>query len=205
MIKEILTQLGSTAVVIAIAGYIFKTWAAHQLDKMTIQNKHQLDLQLELARSVWAKETAKLNVHESYLHKRRVEVIETIYAKMLKAEFSLQNLLVSWWAHSNKEEIAAKGISANIGEFSNKRGMEFCELFTEINAMLHENALYFNENFVDEIISAYKPFFDIILNLDEDNLPKFPDEFKDVVTVGQAPRRSVIALFRVTLGVETSA
>lgn len=205
MIKEILTQLGSTAVVIAIAGYIFKTWTAHQLNRMATQNKHQLDLQLELARSVWAKETAKINVHESYLHKRRVKIIEDIYAKMLEAEFSLQNLLVSWWAHSNKDEIIAKGFSADVGEFTNKRGIDFCDAFTEINAMLHKNALYFNENFIDEIRNAYKPFFDIILYLDKDNLPEFPDEFKDVVTVGQVPRRSVISLFRATLGVETLA
>ena len=82
-----------------------------------------------------------------------------------------------------------------------KRGIEFCEAFTEINAMLHKNALYFDENFIEEIRSAYKPLFDVILNLNEENPGMFPDEFKDVVTVGQSPRRSVIALFRNALGV----
>lgn len=200
MIKDILTQLGSTAVVIAIAGYIFKTWVAHKLESLASQNKHDLDLKLEMAKTEFAKEIAKLNVHESYLHKRRVEVIEAIYAKMLDAEFSLQNFLVAWWAHSNREEIAEKGFTVN-GEFSMKRGIEFCEAFTEINAMLHKNALYFDENFIEEIRSAYKPLFDVILNLNEENPGMFPDEFKDVVTVGQSPRRSVIALFRNALGV----
>lgn len=200
MIKDILTQLGSTAVVIGIAGYVLKTWVAHQLEGLTAQSEHQLALQLESARADCAKEIARLNVHEGYLHNRRVEVLEAMYAKMLEAEFSLQKFLVAWWAHSNKEEIIAKGMNVN-GEFSKKRGLEFCEVFTEMNAMLHRNALYFDERFIDEITGAYKPFFDVILDLDEEHPPAFPDDFKDVVTAGQSPRRSVISLFRAALGV----
>lgn len=200
MLKDIITQLGSTAVVIAIAGYILKTWIAHQLEGLKTQSEHQLALKLESARAEWAKDIARLNVHESYLHQRRTEIIEKMYAKMLEAEFSLQNFLVSWWAHSNQEELIARGFRSN-GDYSMKRGVEFCESFTEINAMLHKNALYFDDEFVESVIDAYKPFFDTILAFDETQIPAMPDEFKDLVTVGQTPRRSVINLFRTTLGV----
>ena len=200
MLKDILTQLGSTAVVIAIAGYILKIWIAHQLERFKTQNEHQLALKLESARAEWAKDIARLNVHESYLHQRRVEIIEEMYAKMVEAELSLQNFLVSWWAHSNQEELIARGFRSN-SDFSMKRGVEFCESFTEINAMLHKNALYFDDTFIEDVINAYKPFFDTILAFDETQIPVMPDEFKDVVTVGQTPRRSVINLFRTALGV----
>lgn len=188
--EEILKQLGSTAVVIAIAAYIAKTWLTHQLDRMSAQNSHEL-----------AKQVAKLNAHEPHLHKRRVEVIEAMYAKMLDAEFSLQNFLLAWWGHSNKEELILKGFPES-GEFSNKRGLEFCEAFTEINAMFHKNALYFDDQFIEDIRQAYKPFFDVILNMDTSNPPAFPEDYKDLVSVGQTPRQSVIALFRGALGVE---
>jgi phage repressor protein C with HTH and peptisase S24 domain len=71
MLKDVLTQLGTTSVVIAIAGYLFKTWIAHQLEKLKTQNAHELSLKLETARAEWAKDVARLNVHESYLHKKR--------------------------------------------------------------------------------------------------------------------------------------
>lgn len=189
MIEDILTQIGSSAVVIAIAAYIAKTWVKHQLSRMTAHNSHEL-----------AKQIAQLNLHEPHLHKRRVEVIEAMYAKMLDAEFSLQSFLIAWWAHSNKEEIRGKGFSIE-GEFSNERGLEFCKAYTEINAVLHKNALYFDDQFIEDILKAYKPFFDVILDIGESEPPAFPDDFKDIVNVGKTPRRSVISLFRGALGV----
>ena len=193
MIENILTQIGSSAVVIAISAYIAKTWVKHQLDKVTAQNSHEL-----------AKQIAKLNVHESHLHKRRVEVIEAMYSKMLDAEFSLQNFLVTWWAHSNREEIVARGFPVR-GDFSIEKGLEFCEAYTEINSMLHRNALYFDDQFIEETRKAYNPFFDVILSMGDSELPKFPEEFKEIVNVGQAPRKSVISLFREALGVQNQA
>lgn len=190
MIEDILTQLGTTAVVIAIAAFIAKAWLAHQLDRMSARNSHEL-----------AKQIAKLRVHEPHLHKRRVEVIEAMYSKILDAEFSLQNFLLAWWGHSNKKELISKGLPESY-EFSNQRGLEFCETFTEINAMLHKNALYFDDQFIEDIRQAYKPFVDLILNMDILNPPVFPEDYKDLVSTGQAPRQSVIALFRGALGVE---
>ncbi len=68
--------------------------------------------------------------------------------------------------------------------------------------MLHKNALYFDDQFIENIGNAYKPFFDLILNMGESKPPEFPDEFKEIVTVGQSPRKSVISLFRGALGVK---
>ncbi|MCP8687771.1 hypothetical protein [Marinobacterium sedimentorum] len=193
MIEDILTQIGSTTIVIAIAAYVAKTWVKHQMEKISTQNSHEL-----------ARQIAKLNVHEPYLHKRRVEVIEAIYAKTLDAEFSLQNFLVTWWGHSNREELTARAFPEG-KVFSNNRGLEFCEAFTEINAMLHKNALYFDDQFIEGVLNVYKPFFDEILNMDETNPPPFPNEYIDIIEIGQKPRQSVISLFRRALGVEGEA
>jgi hypothetical protein len=207
MLKEILTQLGTTAVVIAIAGWLLKTWITHQLENLHSRNSHDLALKLEDARAAGAKDVARLNVHESYLHKRRVELIEQMHSEMVEAEFSLQNFLVKWWVNSNKEELLGRGLLPH-GHFDearaesmNKRGLEFCEKFTNINATLHRNALFLDDAFIEGIREAYRPFFDMILELDYNNLPVMPDQFKEVVTVGQAPRKAVIDKFRAALGV----
>ena len=190
MIEDILTQIGSTTVVIAIAAYIAKTWVTHQMKKLSAQNSHEL-----------ARQIAKLNVHEPYLHKRRVEVIEAIYKKTLNAEFSLKNFLVTWWGYSNREGLTASAFSEN-EECSSKRGAEFCAEFVAINAMLHNNALYFDEHFIDGVRNAYKPFFDEIVNFEQTNPPPFPDAYLDIIAIGEEPRQSVISLFRRALGVE---
>lgn len=192
MLEDILVQLGSTAVVISIGAYAAKKWVEHQLNRISMQNSHEL-----------ARQLAKLNVREPYLHKRRVEIIETIYAKSLDAEFSLQNFLVTWWGYSNREGLPAEACPDE--GFSNKRGLEFCEAFTEISAMLQKNALYFDDQFIEGVRSAYKPFFDEILYMDKRNPPPFPDEYIDIIEKGQEPRQSVISLFRQALGVEAHA
>jgi len=195
-----LAQLGSTAAVIAIAAYIAKTWVTRQLDKMATQNTHE-----------FAKQIAKLNVHEPYLHKRRVEVIEAMYTKVLDTEFKLQKFIFHWFLHSNIDELNGKGFEAT-QEFSNERGLEFCEAFTEINVMLLKSSLYFDDQFIDGVRNSYKPYFDLIHNMDTSSPPDFPEEYKNFISgyldeyenlipQEQEPRKSVVSLFREALGV----
>jgi len=208
MIIDILTKLGTSTVVMVIAVYVLKNWIRHQFEKNKTSSDHQLNLTIETIRAEWAKEVAKLNVHETYLHQRRVELIEKIYAKMVDAELSLQNFLVSWWAHSNKDELIERGhfseknFSDDSTEQMKKRGLEFCKMFIEINSMLHKNALYFDNTFIERVINAYKPFSDTILAFEYNDIPNMPEEFKDIIMVGKVPRRTVIDLFRVVLGVK---
>ncbi len=201
MLYDILTQLGTTTVVIAIAGFIFKLWISHHFKKLINESEHQLAIKLESVRAEWAKDVAKLGVHEEYLHKKRVDLIETLYSKMLEAEFSLQNFLLAWWAESNREEITEKRGGKEV-EFSMGRGIEFCEKYTEINSILHKNALYFDDVFIQKIRDSYHTIADTILSFDEDGIPEFPEELRDIITAGQVPRTSVIELFRETLGVQ---
>jgi len=201
MINEILAQLGTTTVVIAIAGFIFKIWISHYFENLVKKSEHQLAIKLESVKADWAKDVAKLNVHEEYLHKKRVDLIEALYSKMLEAEFSLQNFLLAWWAESNKENLKSRYENQKV-EFSMARGVEFCEKYTEINAILHKNALYFDNVFIQKITESYKPIFETIMSFDDNNIPAFPEKFKDIITAGQEPRSSVIALFREMLGVE---
>ena len=188
MLGDIITQLGSTAVVISIGAYFAKKRIEHQIEKVSTQNSHEL-----------ARQLAKLNVHEPYLHKRRTEVIEAIYEKALDAEFSLKGFLVTWRGNSNREELADGTYLRGQG-FSKKRGLEFCEAFTEINAMLQKNTVYFDDQFIEGVRGAYSPFFDKILYMDTDNPPPFPDEYADIIEKGQEPRQSIISLFRGVLG-----
>lgn len=207
MLTEILTQLSTTAVVIAIAGWFLKTSISHQFENFQTKHAHNLALELEAARAEWAKDIARLNVHEHYLHTRRVTLIEEIHKEAVEAEFSLQNFLVSWWALTNRDELLERGL-VHEGHFDDKgdasmekRGNEFCERYLRINSTLHQNAIFFDEGFVEAVRAAYTPFFYVIVKLDYRQLPPMPAEFKDVVKTGGAPRRAVVALFRTVLGV----
>ena len=207
MLTEILTQLTTTAVVIAIAGWFLKTWIAHQFENFQATHAHNLALKLEATRGQWAKDVARLGVHENYLHTRRVALIEEMHGEAVEAEFSLQNFLVSWWAETNKDELRERGLIPH-GHFDDdrdasmeKRGGEFCERYLKINSTLHRNAIYFDEEFTEAVRTAYSPYFDVIVTLDYDQPPPIPEEFKDIVESGRAPRRAVVTLFRTMLGV----
>ncbi len=205
--KDLFAQLAATSVVIAIAGYLLKMWLANRLDRDKSDHEHELEVHLEVLRADWARDLARLNVHETYLHARRVRVIEKLYADVIDAEFALQNFLVSWWAYSNADVVRTRGKAAvewrqaDSVESMDVRGRQYCEKFTEINANLHKNAIWFDDTFIEEIGAAFKPFSDRIVSMDWEEIPAFPKEFENLVEVGQAPRRSVVGAFRAILGV----
>lgn len=211
MLTDILTQLGTTTFVISIAGWLLKTWTSHQFENFHTKYEHELALKLEAIRAQWAKDIARLNIQENYLHTRRVALIEEMHNEAIEAEFSLQNFLVSWWALTNREELLQRGLvpkdhfddklDASIIE---KRGEEFCGHYLKINSTLHKNAIFFDERFNEAIRAAYTPFFEIIVNLDYQHPPPLPEEFKNVVERGGAPRRAVVDLFRTMLGVSSN-
>lgn len=207
MLQEILTQLTTTTVVIAVAAWLLKAWISHQLEEFQAKNAHTLALELEAARAEWAKDVARLNVHEEFLHTRRVALIEEMHAEAVEAEFSLQNFLVWWWAVTDRETLIERGLvppghfDAGRDASMKERGKEFCERYLKINATLHRNAIFFDEEFIAAVRAAYEPFFDVIVRLDYEQLPPMPEEYEDVVETGRAPRRAVIAPFRELLGV----
>lgn len=207
MLNEILTQLSTTAVVMAIAGWLLKTWISNQFRNLEATHEQNLALKLEETRAQWAKDVARLSVHENYLHTRRVALIEEMHEEAVEAEGSLQMFLVSWWATTNKEELEERGfITVGVSDDDRdatmeKRGEEFCGRYLRINATLHKNAIFFKEEFTEAIRAAYQPFFEAITAIDYNALPPIPEQYKDVVESGRAPRRAVVALFRSTLGV----
>ena len=97
MIENLLTQLGTTAVVIAVAGYLFRSWFSYQIQSLRSAYEHQNSIQLEAIRAEFSKDITRLGIHENYLHRRRAELIETIYHRVVDAEFSLQSFFVGWW------------------------------------------------------------------------------------------------------------
>lgn len=207
--KDIGTQLVSTGVAVAIVGYLLKSWLAHQLDKLRKKSSHELEVKLEEVRADWARDVARLGVHESYLHQKRVDLLVDMYEEMLEAEFSLQNFLVSWWTISNRDELMERKllqrehIETSSVDSMKKRGAQFLEKFTNINAMLHKNAVFFEQSFIEQITGAYRPFFDTLMEFDFEDIPQLPEEMKDVVTVGKTPRLEVVDSFRAMLGVES--
>jgi hypothetical protein len=130
-----------------------------------------------------------------------------MYAVMVEAEFILQNFLVSWWALSNKDELVRRGLAgkdhfcAERDESMQKRGEQFCDRYLSINATLHRNAIFFDDQFVENVLGAYKPIFDMILEFDYSDPPPIPEEYKRVVEAGRAPRKTVVEMFRGVLGV----
>lgn len=71
--------------------------------------------------------------------------------------------------------------------------------------MLQNNAVHFDDQFIEDVRGAYSPFFDKILYMDTDNPLPFPDEYADIIEKGRELRQSVISLFRGALGVEIKA
>ncbi len=200
MLSDILTQLGTTTVVIGVAGFFLRSWFLHQLEKLQKSNEHQLALQLESAKARWAKDVAKISVHETYLHEKRVKLIEELHELSLKAEQQLHSFFISWWAHSNKEEVEAI-TEIETDEFSVTKKMAYLETYIEINALVHQNSLYLSDDFVEGIRAAYQPLFDEILEILKGDIPELPEKYKDIVRAGQAPRKEVVELFRQALGV----
>ncbi|MBE4382399.1 hypothetical protein HJ030_04405 [Vibrio parahaemolyticus] len=198
-----LAQIFSTSLVVSIAVFLMKSWFTHHLSKLEKNNLHELNVQLESLKAQWTKETAKLNVHESYLHKKRVELIEDLYEKMLEAELELQNFLLHWWKVTQEinHGIIETRVDVVADESMKRRGEAFCEKFLYINAVLHEKALYFDDHFIESVLNAYKPLFDKVLDLNYKQLSTMPEEFNDIVNKGREPRKEVIDMFRKTLGV----
>ncbi len=207
VISSLLTELAATTVIIAVAGWILRTTLSHLIEKLHRQQTHSLALDLEGARGKISRDLARLNVHESYLHKRRVELIEELYGYMIDAEFSLQTFLVSWWAESSRDELIQRGALpkdhfSRVEDSSERdHGDKFCEKYLCMNALLHRNELFFEESFTESLRQAYKPYFDMVLDYKKGNAMEFPNEFNDIVTVGASPRRAVINSFRRLLGV----
>ena len=117
-----------------------------------------------------------------------------------------RRFFLGWWAATDAPGIAERDLDIPPDipqsiELMKKRGRNFCESFTEINASLHKNALFFDDKFIRQVIEAYDPFFKLILNVDYNSLPKLPEQYKDVVAAGRVPRQIVIELFRKSLGV----
>ncbi len=202
-VDNILAQLLSTSVVVGVAGFAMKSWFTHHLSKLEKSNIHELNIQLESLKAQWTKETAKLNVHESYLNNKRVELIEDLYEQMLEAEFELQNFLLHWWAYTRKvnDGIYSEQDSAVADDSMRVRGEAFCEKYLYINSVMHKKALYFDDQFIESVLGAYKPYFDRVLELNYNQLSLMPEEFHDVVNKGREPRREVIDMFRKALGV----
>lgn len=206
MIENLLTQLGTTSVVVAVAGYFLRSWLSYQIQTLRSDHEHQNTIQIETIRAEFTKDIARLNIHENYLHRKRVDLIESIYHQAVDAEYSLQTFFMGWWAATDTEGIAEKGLDIP-GDFEQsldimkKHGRIFCEKFTEINASLHKNALFFDAEFIRQITDAYDLFFELILSIDYDCLQKLPEEYKDVVSAGRIPRHIVVNLFRKSLGV----
>ena len=205
MIEDLLTQLGTTAFVVAVAGYLLRSWLSYQIQSLRSAYEHQHSIQIETIRAEFSKDITRLGIYENYLHRKRVEIIESIYHQAVDAEFSLQSFFVGWRVATATDEIEKKdldipGDNDQSIEMMKKHGEKFCENFTEINASLHKNALYFDDEFIRRVVGSYDPFFELILNVDYSSLPKIPEKYKDVVSVGRIPRQLVVNLFRRSLG-----
>ena len=206
MIENLLTQLGTTSAVVAVAGYLLRSWLSYQIQALRNDYEHQNAIQIETIRAEFSKDIARLNIHENYLHRRRVELIEKIYHRAVDAEYSLQTFFLGWWAATDTDEIAERGLSipsetATPLDTMKKHGRMFCENFTEINSSLHKHALFFDDEFMQKVTDAYDPFFGLILSIDYNSLPELPEKYKDVVSVGRIPRSRIVNLFRKSLGV----
>ncbi len=210
MIENLLTQLGTTTAVVAVAGYLLRSWFSYQIQLLRSDYEHQNTIQIETIRAEFSRDLARLNIHENYLHRKRVDLIESMHHRAVDAEYSLQTFFLGWWTITDIDEVKGKALNLpypteDALKIMKENGKKFCEYFLEINSSLHKNALFFDDEFIRGVVDAYDPFFKLILNIDYNSLPRLPEEYKDVVVVGRIPRHFVVKLFREALGVMDKA
>ena len=205
MINQILTNIGTTAVVVGIAGYLAKLWIERLVARSDKRYAHNLDISRQQLQRDFSQELSKTQLQESFLHKKRIEIIEQLYTQALEADFSLRNFMVSWWANSNQEhsdESPENTISDTMPESSRgKRQVEFLDHYLKINSLVYKNAIYLDEAFIKSINDSYEPMYNVVINLNLDDLPEFPSEYDQIIRGQKGPRLEMVQLFRKNLGV----
>lgn len=178
---DIVALIAGNAIAVGVVGYLAKLWIEKRL-------AHSLEVELAKFRADLAKEVAKDSVQQAWNNSKRMELFAELYEVMIDADFEFKALLLN--------------IKIKKPDLIRDRATKFCEKYLAMNASLHKNELFLDDEIIDEIICAYKPFFDLAINAMESGKPdeyliaSLPDTMEDIIGLGDEPRKRAVKVFK---------
>lgn len=169
-------------------GFLLKLWVEKRLS-------HSLDLELEKFKSEMAKELARYSAQQKWVNDKRMELLVHLNELVVDMSGELKALFMNVKVQSQK--------------FTEVRASRFCDKYLELNAALHKNELFFSPEFLEQVRSVYKPYFELGMecmrgteDLAEKLRQELPETMDEIVAVAERPRLQVVQAFRRAAGVD---
>ena len=178
----------SNALLLGALGFLLKLWIDKRLSL-------SLNEKLEKFKSELAKEVAKSSVQQTHNYAKKLEICATLNELMTEADFELKTL------YFNVASKYYKGIE--------DRNNKFAEKYLEINALLHKEGLYIEDEIITMVQDAYRPLFDIVSNvigsgdLKHYEVLELSGSMDNLSKKAEQPRKVVIARLKEIYGINT--
>lgn len=173
--------VATNTIAVGVVGYLFKLWFDKRLQT-------SLDKELEKFRSDIQKDIARYSIQQEWNNSKRMELFSELYNVIVDADFELKAFLLN--------------IKCESEEHSQVRARNFCEKYTEVNALLHKNELFIDTEVVTELRSCYKPYFDEALKwlggepISSALRDNIPETIEDITKVADEPRQKAVKIFK---------
>ncbi|WP_440903710.1 hypothetical protein ACMZOO_12725 [Catenovulum sp. SX2] len=178
----------SNALLLGALCFLLKLWIEKRLSL-------SLNEKLEKFKSELAKEVAKSSVQQTHNYAKKLEICATLNELMTEADFELKMLYFN---------VASKHYKS-----IEERNKNFAEKYLEINALLHKNELYIEDEIIAMVHEAYRPIFDIVSNvmgsgdIAHYETLKLSGSMDSVSKKAETPRKTVIARLKEIYGINT--
>ncbi|TMO56366.1 hypothetical protein [Pseudoalteromonas phenolica] len=178
----------SNALLLGALGFLLKLWIEKKLSL-------SLNAKLEKFKSELAKEVAKSSVQQTHNYAKKLEICATLNELMTEADFELKML------YFNVASKYYQGIE--------ERNESFVEKYLKINALLHKNELYIEDEIIAMVHEAYRPIFDIVSDVIGSGVIEHYDALElsgpmsSLSKKAAAPRKAVIARLKEIYGINT--
>jgi hypothetical protein len=186
----------SNVLLLGALGFLLKLWLdkrlSHHLDILKDEYSHRLNSELEHFKSELAKDIARFNIREAWIHEKRMQLFSELYESILAIEVELKIFFMEYGVKDTE------GIKA--------RSEEFCQQYLKLNSMVFKNELYLESSLIDEIKYTYQPLFDFasrfIDAVEKSQLEELeiPRNLEEVMAMGEAPRRKLVGMFKKIAG-----
>jgi hypothetical protein len=171
----------SNTVILGALGFLLKVWIEKRLS-------YDLNIQLEKFRAELAKSIAKNSIQENWNHSKRMEIFADLYSHMVDADFEIKTFLMNLKVENQD------GIE--------ERSRKLCEKYLEMNALIHKNELFLEDEVITAIHNAYSPFFEYAqhyvdsANKEEVSHIELPNDMDSIMKIGEYPRKMVLKVFK---------
>jgi hypothetical protein len=178
----------SNTIAVAAIGFLLKLWIDKRLS-------HSFNLEIEKFKSELAKELARYSTQQKWVNDKRMELLCKLHELVIEMDFELKTLFMN--------------VKVQSQTFTADRAIKFCEKYTELNAVLRKNALFFSDEFSAKTLNAYKLYFEIAMeciagvgDFTEKLRTALPPTLEGVTNVADQPRLEVVNAFRKLAGVD---